>query len=82
MVRGCFFALRQVRLKGAVAVLPACLLAKLIGGRWLPPARVDGLPVLLELKSLHFVGFPALEILHYVENMAVEILHFVDNGMK
>ena len=74
--------MRQVCSIGAAAVLSVCVPAELIGGRWLLPVRVDGLPVLLELKSLHFVGFPALEILHFVENMAVEILHFVDNGMK
>lgn len=81
MVRGCSFALRQVHSIGAVAVLPACW-QNLIGGRWLPPARVDGLPVCREMKNLHFVGFPALEIAHFVGNTAVKNLHFVDNDIK
>lgn len=76
MARGCFFALRQVHSIGAVAVLPACW-QNLIGGRWLPPARVDGLPVCREMKNLHFVGFPALEIAHFVGNLALEIPQFV-----
>ena len=63
-------------------MLSVCVPAELIGGRWLLPVRVDGLPVLLELKNMHFVGFPALEILHFVGNTAVKILHFVDNGTK
>ena len=81
MVRGCFFALCQVHSIGAVAVLPACW-QNLIGGRWLPPARVDGLPVCREMKNLHFVGFLALEITHFVGNTAVKNLHFVDNDIK
>ena len=61
---------RQVRLIGAVAVLSACC-------RWPPPTRVDGLPVCREMKNLHFVGFPALEIPHFVGNLALEIPQFV-----
>ena len=30
-----------------------------------------------EMKILHFVGFPALEIPHFVGNAALEIAHFV-----
>lgn len=76
MVRGCFFALRQVHSIGAVAVLPACW-QNVIGGRWLPPARVDGLPVCREMKNLHFVGFPALEIAQFVGIDPLKTVHFV-----
>ena len=76
MVRGCFFALRQVHSIGVVAVLPACW-QNLIGGRWLPPARVDGLPVCREMKNLHFVGFPALEIPQFVGIDPLKTVHFV-----
>lgn len=55
----------------------ACLLAGLTGGGWMPPALIKGLPVPREMKILHFVGFPALEIPHFVGNAALEIAHFV-----
>lgn len=56
----------------------ACLLVGLTGGGWMPPALIKGgLPVPREMKILHFVGFPALEIPHFVGNAALEIAYFV-----
>lgn len=57
----------------------ACVFAGRIDGRRVDAARAHqgGLPVPREMKILHFVGFPALEIPHFVGNAALEIAHFV-----
>ena len=93
MVRGCLSGVSSGAFNRGgcrvVGVLPAGWQAA--GGCRLRASM--GLPVPREMKILHFVGFPALEIphfvgnaaleiAHFVGNTAVKILHFVDNGTK
>ena len=73
----CYEVLRRARLVGIVAALPA--LAGRAERRSMAAARAHRwVPELREVKILHFIGFPALEIPHFVGNMVLEILHFVD----